>query len=101
MAVAFITEFKTEGDDRSTTNYDAINDKLAHTEAPEGLILHFAGFDEEAGVFRVVNIWDTREQGQTYQDEKVIPAAMEVVGPDARNRPARQGSYELHHLLKP
>ena len=101
MACVFVTEFPIAGNDRSTTNYDAVNDKLAHDQAPDGLILHHAGFDEEAGVFRVVNVWETKQQGQTYLDEKVIPAAIEVMGDDARGRPSRQGSYELHHILKP
>jgi hypothetical protein len=35
--------------------------------------IHFAGFDEDAGVFRIVNIWETREQGQAYRDEHVMP----------------------------
>lgn len=74
-----------------SANYDAINDKLAHDEAPEGLLLHYAGFDEEAGVFRVVNIWDSQAQGQSYLDTKVIPAAIEVMGDEAT----------LHHVLQP
>ena len=100
MSYAFVTEFPIEGSDRSTTNYDAINDKLAHEQAPAGLVVHFAGFDEEAGVFRVVNVWDTREQGQDYLDNRILPAVREVLG-DGGRQPSRQGSYELHHLLDP
>ena len=33
MSYAFVTEFPIEGSDRSTTNYDAINDKLVHVQA--------------------------------------------------------------------
>ena len=56
------------------------------------------GFDEDAGVFRVVNVWDSREQGQAYLDDRILPAVREVLGEGAR-QPARQGGYELHHLL--
>jgi hypothetical protein len=101
MAFAFVTEFPIAGDDRSTTNYDAINDRLAHEEAPEGIVVHYAGFDEEAGVFRVVNVWETREQGQDYLDNRIMPAVREVLGADGARTPSRQGSYELHHLLTP
>ena len=101
MAFAFVTEFPIEGSDRSTTNYDAINDRLAHEQAPDGLVVHFAGFDEEAGVFRVVNIWDTREQGQDYLENRILPAVREVLGEGGGREPSRQGSYELHHLLDP
>lgn len=101
MAVAFITEFPIQGDDRTTTNYDAINERLTNEEAPEGLILHYAGFDEEAGVFRAVNIWETQAQGQAYRDDKVMPTVREVLGEDMGTPPSRQGSYELHHVAKP
>ena len=101
MAYAFVNEFPIQGDDRTTTNYDAVNDLLAHEQAPEGLIAHFAGFDEEAGVFRVVNLWDTQEQGQRYLDERVLPAARQVMGEEGGTPPTRMGSYELHHLLMP
>ncbi len=101
MAVAFITEFPIQGEDRTTTNYDAVNDRLTNEEAPDGLILHYAGFDEDAGVFRVVNIWETQSQGQTYLDDKVMPAVREVLGEAMGAPPSREGSYELHHVAKP
>src|SRR3954447_10570345 len=101
MAFAFVTEFPIQGDDRSTTNYNAINDRLAHEDAPQGLIVHFAGFDEEAGVFRIVNIWETREQGQEYLDQRVLPTAQAVTGENGGRPPSRQSSYELHHVLDP
>ncbi|MBA2741965.1 MAG: hypothetical protein H0U46_08135 [Actinobacteria bacterium] len=101
MAVAFVTEFPIQGDDRTTTNYDAINERLTSEEAPEGLILHYAGFDEETGVFRAVTIWETQAQGETYRDEKVMPTVRAVMGEDMGIPPSRQGSYELHHVAKP
>lgn len=101
MAFAFITEFPIQGDDRTTTNYDAVDDRLTHEEAPAGLILHYAGFDVDARVFRVVNVWDTQAQGQTYLDDKVMPAVHEIMGENVGAPPSRQGSYELHHVAKP
>jgi hypothetical protein len=102
MAVAFVQEFKIEGSDRSTTNYDAINERLAHNvEAPAGLIIHFAGFDEDAGVFRIVNVWETREQGQDYLDNHVMPAVRELIPEGQGAPPARETVYELHHVAKP
>ena len=98
MAVAFVQEFAIEGDDRSTANYDAVNERLTHGEgAPAGLILHTAGFDEEAGVFRIFNVWETRAQGQAYLDERVMPAVNEVLGGQG-TPPTRQSVYELHHV---
>ena len=100
MAVAFVQEFKIEGDDRSTTNYDAVNERLTQEDAPAGLLIHFAGFDEDAGVFRIVNVWETREQGQRYLDEKVLPTVRQVV-PGGGRPPERETTYELHNVAKP
>ena len=98
MAVAFIQEFPIT--DRSTKNYDAVNERLTENqEAPEGLLIHFAGFDDEDGVFRIVNVWETREQGQAYLDDHVMPAVRAVLGdPPGGAAPTRQGFYELHHV---
>ena len=97
MPVAFIQEFPIV--DRSTANYDAVDDRLSENrEKPDGLLLHFAGFDDDAGVFRIVNVWETREQGQAYHDEHVMPAVREVVGESGGTPPARDGSYELHRV---
>jgi hypothetical protein len=79
MAVAFIQEFAISG--RGTANYDAVNKRLTKNQpAREGLLIHFAGFDDEDGVFRIVNVWETREQGQAYLDEHVMPAVRAVLG---------------------
>ena len=98
MAVAFIQEFAIS--DRGTTNYDAVNERLTKNQpAPEGLLIHFAGFDDEDGVFRIVNVWEGREQGQAYLDERVMPAVHAVLGDvEWPVPPTRQGFYELHHV---
>ena len=103
MAVAFIQEFPIEpGGDRSTTNYDAVNARLTMGEhAPAGLLIHAAGFDEDAGVFRILNIWETEAQGQAYFDDHVVPAVQEALGDAGGLPPARQGFYQLHHTVVP
>jgi hypothetical protein len=98
MAVAFIQEFAIS--DRGTANYDAVNERLTKNQpAPEGLLIHFAGFDDEDRVFRIVNVWETREQGEAYLDEHVMPAVHAVLGDvEWPAPPTRQGFYELHHV---
>jgi hypothetical protein len=99
MAVAWIQEFSIG--DRSTTNYDWAAEQIG--DGPfEGLIAHSAGFDDEAGVFRVLDIWESREHAERFLAEHVKPL-MEL-GPEAMPNPARavepptrQGFYELHH----
>jgi len=102
MAVAFIQEFKIQGDDRSTTNYDTINERLnTRNDPPEGGIVHTAGFDEDAGVFRIFDVWETREHGERFIRERLTPLVQELMAsrPDA-TPPERQGWYELHDLMK-
>jgi hypothetical protein len=100
MAVAFVQEFAIEGDDRSTTNYDAISERLdARNDPPAGAIFHTAGFDEEAGVFRIFDVWESREQAERFVTERVMPLVAEVAG-DAAAAPQRQYFYELHDLVR-
>jgi hypothetical protein len=53
MPFVVLQEFKIEGDDRSTTNYDSVSEHIGmDTNPPDGMIIHTAGWDEEGGVFR-------------------------------------------------
>ncbi len=103
MAVAYIQEFPVDpGGDRSTANYDAVAQRLrADTDPPEGLIVHTAGFDEDAGVFRIFDVWQTRDQGQVFIDERIMPAVREVIGDDLSGGapPSRETWYELHEVI--
>jgi len=100
MAVAYIQEFPIEN--RSTENYDFVADKIG--DGPfDGLIAHSAGFDDEAGVFRILDIWESREQAQRFLDEHVQPLIDQGPGafpnPDSFAMPTRDGFYELHHVV--
>ena len=99
MAVAFIQEFPIEGSDRSTTNYDAVAERLGR-EVPQGAIAHTAGFDEEAGVFRIFDIWETRADADRFIQQTLGPVIEEMFAsrPDALP-PAREYFYELHDLI--
>jgi hypothetical protein len=98
MAVAFVQEFAIG--DRSTTNYDWMAGKLG--QGPfDGLIAHSAGFDDEAGVFRLFDIWESQEQA-----ERFIAANLASLEPEdfpnpttAAEQPSRQGFYELHNVI--
>ena len=101
MAVAYVQEFPIV--DRSTTNYDFIADKIG--DGPfDGLIVHTAGFDEEGGVFRILDVWETREQAERFLAEHVQPLVEQgpsaFPNPDAFTPPARDGFYELHRVVK-
>ena len=99
MAVAYISEFPIG--DRSTENYEFMKDKLAG-EKIDGLIFHTAGFDDDNGVWRLVDVWETREQGEKFMERMMaMVRPEELPRPDtAAQRPTREGFYELHDLVK-
>jgi hypothetical protein len=99
VAVAFIQEWQIE--DRSTSNYDAIQERLdTREDPPDGGIFHTAGFDDDAGVFRIFDVWETREQGERFISERLQPILSELMAdvPDGRP-PDREAWYELHDLM--
>ena len=105
MAVAYLQEFEIQGGDTSTTNYDALNSALNLQEAPDGLLIHTAGFDHDAGVFRIFDVWETREHGETFISEK-LTRIIERMAAEAAERedetfipPTRQAWYDLHDAM--
>jgi hypothetical protein len=96
MAVAYVQEFAIKDDDTSTENYDAVAAALDLQSAPEGLLIHTAGFDHDAGVFRIFDVWRTREQGERFMRDVLQPvlepmiAAAERSGSDL-DPPSREG----------
>ena|SRR5690242_9107352 len=102
MAVALVQEFKTVGDDRTTTNYDHIVGKLdLDSTPPSGLIAHSAGWDEKARVFRIVGIWTSADTLQSFMRDRLAPALADgPVNPVERGEPDLESIYELHHLVE-
>jgi hypothetical protein len=103
MAVAFVQEFRIADDDRSTTNYDAITAQLdLDDNKPAGLILHTAGWDEEGGVFRIFDVWESREHGEAFMRDRLQPLLEQgPVDPENAAMPDREGMYELHNVYQP
>jgi len=102
MAVAFVQEFTIDpGGDRTTTNYDEIQERLdTRNNPPEGGIFHSAGFDEESGVFRVFDVWESREHAQRFIDQRLMPVVQEVTaGRPGAGPPQPQYFYDLHDLM--
>ena len=94
MAVAVVQEFPLEGDDRSTTNYEAVQTALNLDENPAaGGLVHTAGFDEEAGVFRILDVWESEEAWDAFWNDRLLP----IVGPmmEAGGAPPTTHVYEL------
>jgi hypothetical protein len=105
MAIAFLQEFAIRNGDTSTTNYDRVAAALDLKDAPDGLLIHTAGFDHEAGVFRILDVWQTREHGEKFIDERLTPiiermaAEAQQAGDETFTPPDRETWYELHDSM--
>lgn len=96
MAVAVIQEFPIEDDDRTTTNYDRVQDALG-TDPPAGGLVHSAGFDEEAGVFRIFDVWESRAAWDAFLNDRLLPIVQPMM--EQGGRPPATRVYELHNFL--
>src|ERR1700736_3730310 len=100
MAFAMLQEWKDAPP--GTENYDAVNKKLDAVEnPPDGLIAHTAGRDSN-GVWRIFEIWGSREQAQRFQEERLMPIVQEMMqANDDMSPPDVTDVYELHGLVHP
>ena len=99
MAFAFVQEFPQQAGDTSTANYDAIHRAIMGKDVEAtGLIIHTAGFTGER--FRIFEVWESREQCETFMSEVVMPTVMEVTEGNPGTPPTTT-SYELHNVLLP
>ena len=105
MAIAYLQEFEIKDGDTSTANYDAVAAALNLQDVPDGLLIHTAGFDHDAGVFRIFDVWESRAQGEKFISERLQPIlepmmAAAMQDPDANiDPPSREGWYELHDSM--
>jgi hypothetical protein len=107
VPVVYLQEFPINDGDTSTTNYDAVAAALDLRKAPEGLLIHTAGFDQDAGVFRIFDVWETREQGEKFINERLHPIVEPMLAEAAEKGdasfapPSRESWYELHDSMTP
>ena len=105
MAIAYVQEFEIKDGDLSTTGYDAVAAALNLQDAPDGLLIHTAGFDLDAGLFRIFDVWETREHGETFINERLNPIIQPMIAAAAANPdasfdpPSREAWYELHDSI--
>jgi hypothetical protein len=105
VAIAYVQEFKIADGDKTTSNYDAVVAALNLQDSPDGLLIHTAGFDHDAGVFRIFDVWETREQGDKFINERLNPIIEPMAAAAAQNPdsdfapPSRETWYELHDSM--
>jgi hypothetical protein len=98
MAVAVIQEFPIEGNDRTTANYDRVQEALGtRANPPAGGLVHTAGFDEAAGVFRVFDVWESREAWEAFLNDRLMPIVRPMM--EQGGRPPETRVYELHEHM--
>jgi hypothetical protein len=98
MAVAVVQEFPIQGDDRGTENYQRVQAALGLKENPAaGGLVHTAGFDEEAGVFRIFDVWESQEAWSTFQRERLMPVVQPML--EAGGSPPVTRTYELADFM--
>jgi len=103
MAVAYIQEFSIVDGDTSTTNYDNVVAALSINSPPDGLIVHTAGFDHTDGVFRIFDVWETREQGDRFVNEQLNPVLERAMARAVEGSwipPTLDTWYDLHDTMR-
>jgi hypothetical protein len=97
VAVAIVQDWIEEETDRSTTNYDAITEKLMTQNEPiDGLRVHTAGFTGNG--FRIFEVWDSQEQFDRFLADRLMPLVLEREGDPTQ---PSMTVYELHNLVVP
>jgi hypothetical protein len=102
MAVAYVQEFPIVDADLRTSNYDAVVEALGLSSPPDGLIVHTAGFDHADGVFRIFDVWETREHGDRFLSETLNPILERFMAEAAEGDfapPSLETWYELHDVM--
>jgi hypothetical protein len=85
--------------------YEQITEKMfghmpiREDDAPEGLIVHSAGPGQ--GGWYVYDIWESKEAFQRFMDEKLMPAANEVMGDVQPPPEAAPQFFEIEVLVVP
>jgi hypothetical protein len=95
MALAIIQDWPEEETERSTTNYDAVTERLMAQDPVDGLIVHTAGFTGNG--FRIFDVWESRGHYDRFIADRLMPIMAEV-GDSNPVMPVIT-EYELHNVV--
>jgi hypothetical protein len=99
VAIALVQEFPADPSDRSTSNYDGVQERLnVKADPPAGLIAHTAGFTG-TGLFRIFSVWSSEGDWHAFRDERLMPAVAPLL--EGGGQVPNEYTYELHDLLLP
>ncbi|HMI71278.1 MAG TPA: hypothetical protein VK510_14890 [Solirubrobacteraceae bacterium] len=96
MPVAVVQDWIEEETDRSTTNYDAVSERLQALGAPPaGMLVHTAGFTGNG--FRIFEVWESREDFERFLNDVLMPIVQDIAPSD--DRQPQTTVYELHNFI--
>ncbi len=79
--------------------YDAVNAEMGvEQNPPEGLIFH-AGSPMEEGNWSVIDFWESREQFDRFQQERLGPA-VQALGDKAPPNPPTIKEFPVYNYIK-
>ena len=81
--------------------YEQVTAKMgADQDPPAGLIVHTAG--EADGEWQVVDVWESTDAKERFEQERLMPAIESTVGAEnmEQGRP-EMVEYEAHHIITP
>ncbi len=81
----------------TTESFDALKEELGE-DAPEGMLVQAAG-PAESGGFRVFSVWESKEQYESFREERLLPAVREALGDEAADGESSAEVYELHDIF--
>jgi len=84
-----------EETDRSTTNYDAIHDRVMAGGPIQGALVHTAGFTGNG--FRIFEVWESREDFERFLNDVLMPIVQDIAPSD--DRQPQTTVYELHNFI--
>jgi hypothetical protein len=84
--------------DRET--YDKVNEQMdVDSTPPAGMLMHSAG--EVDGVWQIVDVWESEQHAQRFDQERLAPAIAAVTGAAAPTGHPPTTVYELHNVVLP
>jgi hypothetical protein len=81
----------------SLDEYDKVTAAMGDIGMPDGLIVHAVGRIEDG--FRIIDVWESREQYERFRDETLAPAFERAFG----GLPVSNQTFEpmdVYHLVK-
>jgi hypothetical protein len=80
-------------------SYEEVNRVMGvDSDVPEGLIAHAGG--EVDGQWEIVEIWESAEQAERFDSERLTPAIEAVMGA-APPGPPQMSIYDAHRVILP